>query len=282
MTRNLDVISSNLVDGYRQSLTLVEHGQDALLVMPQTFSDGTLLSVLISTGGTVVSVTDRGITSDLLGIAGVDISRGAVARSWEAVLKSGRTLPAFGAEPWEITASGDAEDLSTLVQVVADTALRAEGLKVLAVPRRGGSYADSVVRRVLQHSLPVVPHAPMAGLHGSHRKVTCKIEIRNGVYLQALAGKDGDTRALAYDHAAALFGSSAAPVSNRLCVLQGKSWAKWQIDGLRDVARVSVDDELAGLLDEYRAFTSALPTKYAGGNQMLEPYLYKTPRITPG
>lgn len=253
MTRSLDVISKNLVEGYRQSLSLTEHGEDAFLVMPQTFADGTLLSVLISTDGSAVSVTDRGLTADLLGISGVDISRGSVAKSWEAVLKSGRTLPAFGAESWEITASGGAEDLPTLVQVVADTALRAEGLKVLASTRRGGSFAESVLRQITAHDLAVVPRAEMPGRHGSRRQVTCKIEVAAGVFMQALAGKDRDTRSGAYDHAAALFGDSQAPLSSRLCVLQGRQWDKWQIDGLKDVARVSLDDELKDLLTDYNS-----------------------------
>lgn len=253
MTRSLDIISNNLVDGYRRSLTLAEHGEDTFLVMPQTFADGTLLSVLISTSGTEVSVTDRGLTSDLLGMAGVDISRPNVAASWNAVLQSGRMPPAFGAEPWEITASGSPDDLSTLVQVVADTALRAEGLTVLATGRRRGTFADTVLQQVVAHNLPVVPRAPMPGRHGSQRKVTCKIDVHAGVFLQALAGKDREARSGAFDHAAALFAGSAVSKSSRLCVLQGNEWDGWQIGDLREVAHVSLEDELPDLLAGYRS-----------------------------
>jgi hypothetical protein len=245
-----DELREQVVAGFAASIDVRPYGRDFLLGLPQTFEDGTLLSVLVTNIGGQVEVTDRGLTAEQLSLVGVDITRGVAQSSWEAVRTSGHTLPAMGAESWEISAAGGWEQLSHLVQVVADTALRAEGLRVLTRQVRHRTFSESVVVRLAEARLPVVPRAPMSGRNGSARLVTCKVDVESGFYVQALAGRDSEARLQAFDHGFALFSTAVPDQRRRIAVLQDAPWPAWQVNDLRDVATVLTGDEFPGRLQE--------------------------------
>lgn len=255
MTVDTESLKADLVAGFARSVHLRAHGDNTLVVMPQTFSDGTILSLLVSDCDGVVTVTDRGTTADQLSSVDVDITKGVPQASWRAVRTSAGMLPAMGAEDWELTAAGSRDDLATLVQAVADTALRAEGLRALSRTRRSRTFGDRVIGQLVDSNLPVIPRASMKGRHGSSRQVTCRIEITSGYYVQALGGRDTESRSWSFDHAASLFSTAHPDKSHRFAVLQGSGWPMWQIEGLREVARVADEDELQDVAAELLAHT---------------------------
>lgn len=243
-----------IVKGYAETLKAVPYGDGHLISLPTTFTSGNLMTVLVTFESGAVSVTDRGLTADELSDAGLDLSSGRVARSFSAVCASTGLPPVFGAENWEITASADAADVAIAVQAVADAAMRADGLRALATSSRSATFAEVAVARVAARTA-VVPHAKMPGKYGAIRRVTLSYvgHDNESYYVQALAGRDRESRVRSYDHASGLFLGAAPSITHRVALLQHGDWESWQVKNLGEVCRV-IDEEEA---DDFIAATAA-------------------------
>ncbi|WP_156686773.1 hypothetical protein [Mycobacterium sp. Marseille-P9652] len=243
-----------IVKGYRETLKAVPYGDGHLVSLPTTFASGNLVTVLVTIDDGVVTVTDRGLAADELSDAGLDFSSGRLARSFAAVRDSTGLPPMFGAEEWELTAAADAADVAVAIQAVADAAIRAEGLRALAGSRRSATFADRAIDRVAART-PVVPRARMPGKYGPGRLVTLSYAGRDSenYYLQALAGRDSDTRIRSYDHASGLFLGATPSLNHRVALLQKGDWEPWQVHNLTEVCKV-IDETEA---DQFIAETAA-------------------------
>jgi hypothetical protein len=242
-----------IADGYRNSLASVPYEDGELISLPATFASGALVTVLATISGGVATVTDRGLTADELGDFGLDLSSGRAARSFIAVRDSTGLAPAFGAEEWEITARVDAADIAIAVQAVADAAIRADGLRALAQTERVASFAEKTIDRI-SITTAVVPRAKLPGKHGSDRKVTLSYLGRDSqnYYVQALAGRDNETRIRSYDHASGLFLGASPSITHRVALLQHGRWERWQVENLTEVCKV-IDEREA---DQFIADTA--------------------------
>ncbi|AOT25780.1 hypothetical protein SEA_TORTELLINI_35 [Mycobacterium phage Tortellini] len=248
-------VIDTIVDGYRDSLSAVPYGDDSTLIsLPATFASGEMLSLLITVTAGLVNVTDRGQTADVLLDYGVDRTKGRAAASFDAVRRSVGLPPVFGSADWEITAAVDPSDVAIAVQAVADAAMRADGLRVLARDTRSASFADKSVRRISERTA-VVPRARIPGRHGGQRPVTLSYPGKDGgdYFLQALASRDSETRLTAYDHASGLFMNAQPELSHRIALLEDGSWEPWQIKGLKSICRVVVEDEVDSLVQDTAA-----------------------------
>lgn len=235
-------VIDDIVTGYRDCLAATDYGDGHLVSLPATFESGNLVTVLISRTDGVATVTDRGLAADELAIAGLDLT-GRAARSFAAVRDSTGLAPMFGADDWEISASVDAADVAIAVQAVADAVIRADGLRALVTAARPASFGDKTIARFAAHAA-VVPRDKMPGKHGAMRRVTFSYRGRDEAqyYVQALAGRDTETRVRSYDHASGLFLGAAPEPNHRVALLQHGDWERWQIENLREVCRV-VDEQ---------------------------------------
>jgi hypothetical protein len=243
-----------IVKGYRDALEAVPYGDGHLISLPTTFASGNLVTVHVAIEGGVVTVTDRGLAAEELADVGLDFSSGRLARSFAAVRDSTGLAPMFGAEEWELTASADAADIAVAIQAVADAAIRAEGLRALSVSRRSVTFADRAIRQ-LSTRTPVVPRAKMPGKYGAERLVTLSYKGRDSqnYYVQALAGRDSETRSRSYDHASGLFLGATPSVTHRVALLQKGEWESWQVNNLTEVCKVVEETEA----DKFIAETAA-------------------------
>ncbi len=239
-----------LVRGFRDSLEVVPYGGGELVSLPTTFSSGAMLSVLVTIDGGIASVTDRGLAADELTDAGVDLQSSRVFQSFSAVRGSTGLVPMFGAEPFEISASVDVEDVAIAIQAIADAAMRADGLRVLSATTRAVSFADRSIERVNART-PVIPRAPMLGRHGEKRVVTFSYTGRGDVsyYVQALSGKDPDARSRSYDHASGLFLGALPEKTHRIALLQDAKWEPWRVDYLQELCRTVDENDIDDFVD---------------------------------
>lgn len=203
----------------------------------------------------VATITDRGVTADQLEDAGVNVDdQPRAARSFAAVRDSIGLPFAIGAGPWEIASSVDVGDIAIAVQVLADAAIRADGLRVLGSGNRATSFADKSVSR-LSARTAVVPKAKMPGRHGGDRQVTLAYKGNDDArfYVQALSGSDKDSRTRSYDHASGLFLGAPPDQKHRVALRQNASWELSLINNLREVCQVVDEDEI----DDFVSSTAA-------------------------
>lgn len=246
MTALMDTIGDSLVAGYRDSLHLHRFGADgALITLPHTLQDGTPVQVLVEREGKLVTVTDRGLVADHLDMFGVDLDRTTVAGSWAAIRAGITFSPAIGSDDWDISAMGGQGEMAALVQAVADAAVRADGLRVLASGHTPKSFAGRVVAAIGER-VAVVPRAALPDRFGAQRQVTCSVGVSNVRYVQALSSGSKARRVQNFDKARSMFSSSTAPEKHRVSLLEGSAstWDRWQMDGLREVGVVAFDHDI--------------------------------------
>lgn len=250
----MSAVIDAIANGYRESLGSVPYRGGELITLPTAFASGTLVTVHVVVDQGVVTITDRGLTAEELCDAGLDMQSPRVARSFDAARDSTGLAPAFGSADWEITASADVGDIAIAIQSVADAAIRADGLRVLATAKRSSSFATQTIDRVSVRTA-VLLRAPMPGKHGSSRQVTLSYGGRDEqpYFVQALSGGDKEARIRSYDHASGLFFGATPELTHRVALLQKGAWERWQIETLRDLCQV-VDEEET---DQFVAATAA-------------------------
>lgn len=237
-----------LVADYRRQLAVERSGTGLLFTLPQTLHDGTPVQLQVEFDGSTAQISDLGLLADHLDMAGVDLGRRQIAAAWGQIRSSIGYEPALGAEPWELSAWADRTALSSAISAVADSAIRADGLRVLASQYRPKSFSERVVH-TLGNRLTVVPRAVLPGKYGAQRTVTCSVGVKEVSYIQAVGASD---RMASFDHTVSLFNASTIPADHRIALLQGprKTWESWQIQALEDVSTTRFEDNLVSMVEE--------------------------------
>ena len=248
-------VKEALVAGYRELLHVESIDDDSsLIVLPATFTGGSLLALQLTAAGDAVTVTDRGQSADELLNAGVDLRSKSVYRSFASVRESTGLPGSIGAEDWELSVTVDSADLAIAVQAVSDAAMRADGLRVLSKAHVATTFADTVLMTVSER-FPVVPRAPLAGRNGGSRKVTARVDVRDDdqYFVQALSGKTSERRWESYDHASGLFLNASPDPKHRVAIMQSGNWEYFQVEGLKSVCRVILEDEVPDFMNSLAA-----------------------------
>ncbi|UNQ40236.1 hypothetical protein MPC38_02930 [Prescottella equi] len=243
-----------LVEGFRLSLDVCTYGDGFLVNLPQSLTSGTILALLVEDDGEVVSVSDRGLIADELEMVGVDIEDPIASKSWSAVRQSIGRPEVFGVEAWELSACGPSEDLFSLVQAVADAAMRADALRPLSRKHRSGGFRERVIQLAGAHHLAVVPNAVLQGRHGSKWKTTCRIDAGTPRFVQALGGRSRQQRMAMFNKAVATFTNVEFEKSALVSALEGNDWEPWHFETLKDystpVLESDIDSFMEGLAEE--------------------------------
>jgi hypothetical protein len=247
MTGTSEFIEELAAD-YRRQIDVRKSGYGYLFTLPHTLHDGTPVELYVEFNGQAAQINDQGLLSDLLYRAGVDLGKKQIATAWKHIQASVGYAPAFSAEPWELSAYAERSQLSSALYAVADSAVRADGLRVLASQYRPRSFSELVVS-TLGRSLTVVPRAVIPGKYGSQRVVTCSVGVKKVNYIQVVGASDPMG---SFDHTISLFNSSTIPAEKRIALLQGPvgTWEGWQVRALEDVSTTRFEDDLAAIVDE--------------------------------
>jgi hypothetical protein len=176
MTATSDFIEE-LAPDHRGLIDVRTSGHGYLFTLPHTPHDGTPVELYVEFDGQTARINDQGLLSNHLDVAGVDLGKKQIATAWTRIQTSVGYAPDFSAKPWELSALAERNRLSSALYAVADAAVRADGLRVLASQYRPRSFSERVVR-TLGRRLTVVPRAVIPGKYGSQRVVTCSVGVR--------------------------------------------------------------------------------------------------------
>lgn len=254
MSIDLDTLEADITNELAGRVSTRRMALGELVTLPFTYSTGNLVQVLVSriSDGEWL-ITDRGRTAGQLAMAGVDLDkRNAAAQSWQAIVGSMHAQPPILTEvaKFDLAASSGAGGLASAILEVGRTAVHAEMLKVLAPGFRAGSFGQMVLARVASRELSVVPDAPMPTRHGGVRRVTGRIQARQGIFIQAVSAKA--TANESYDKAQSIF--TSAEVANEALVAvmaRDVKLSSWQIETLEENGTTlderDLDDYLDGL-----------------------------------
>lgn len=233
--------------------TVHEYGAGVLVDLPWDFGDGDGLAVYVEeVGGGMVNLTDRGLTADVLALAGVDLASPAARKSWDAI-RSLVTQPApFGRDldEYEIATFTNTDNVARALHEVAATMLRAEGLRAIGTRTRRVGLSDRIIRRAHGAGLKVVPRAEVATRFGGSRQVTAQVIGGRDVFMQAV----GSAATEAYDHTRAIFGD-AELTSDRLVavVAADVKLDRWQVSALTQDGTVIDEPDLPEFLSSLAA-----------------------------
>lgn len=214
-----------------------------MLLTPWDFPDGRTLDLYVQQmSDDWYFVSDRGLVADRLSDAGVDVSRGAGARSWE-MLRRGLSVVLADAGRYEIAGTAVRSDLGGVINDVAVRALQGDALRVLGRTRRNQGFAERAMKEAVSFDLGVLPDSTLSNRFGGTRKVTFSAEGAGGkCFVMALGRSDSfiedhDRAKLAFEDAevdrfekACLIGSLARPLP-------------WHIKSLEDVSEVYGEQE---------------------------------------
>jgi len=219
--------------------TVVHPYGDGLLVdLPLTYSDGDAVRVLVEPMGDGFRVTDRSTAAELLTLAGVSVAAGRPAQAFASAVRASG-LNNIGAGPGELATFGTAEELGSLVLAVAQTSIRVEQLRVLAVRQPVVRFHEQVTTRVRQWAAAgrqVRRDAPIQLRSGRTRVVTVRVSGGDrSAYVQAVSRRDPEHSA---EHCYYLFGNSTVDPSDRIAALDGRA-DDWPAALIAEVASIS-------------------------------------------
>jgi hypothetical protein len=247
MTETSETVEKSAAD-YPRLIDVRKSGYGYLFTLPHTLHNGTPVELYVEFDGHAARINDQGLLSHHLDMAGVDLEKNRIATAWNQIQTSVGYAPDFSAKPWELSALAERNRLSSALYAVANSAVRADGLRVLASQYRPRSFSERVVS-TLGRRLTVVPRAVIPGKYGSQRVVTCSVGVKTVNYIQAIGGSD---RMGSFDRTISLFNSSTIPADNRIALLQGPAgkWEDWQVRALKDVSTTYFEDDLSAMVNE--------------------------------
>ncbi len=246
---------TSALEAFRATLDEIAHaepwGDGELLITPWEFSDHEPIVLYVRGGGGDFLVSDRGQASDNLNLAGLDFSKPAVSRSWAAIQRSVESDPFVHrvASQWELAARSSEGDLGLAIHQVAEAAIRADGLRVLAGARTTAPrFSQWVISEASARGLSVVPRAEIQSTVGVKRQVSALIEGSRKAYVQAL-GPTHDAWE-SYDRARSLFSDTKLDIRERFTVVSRDSTlTAEQLRGIGQYSEVVDEKDFSGLLE---------------------------------
>lgn len=239
---------------YVEGTEVRPYGSAYLVYTPVSLEGGQVVTVYVEEiGEDVFNLSDRGQVTDELALAGVDLATNVqAARSWVAVKRSLDLSPAIGdVGEFELSASASGDMIGRAVMRLSETALRAEGLKAFAPHRSRRSFRERVISTAGERGLAVVPKSKLPIRGGVRREVTCRVDGKRSVYVQALSAVSAME---GYDHARSIFTDSRiAPTSKVAAIQDAAKVSQWQIDALSEVSTVVFEKELGNFYDQLAA-----------------------------
>jgi hypothetical protein len=227
----------------------IEIFEDQLMVdMPFSFSDGDLVSLIVFPVGQGYKVTDGGDTALKLDLLGVDMTRGAVADTWDT-LTAGLAQKNFSPEGDEIAVVVGPTEVPRGLLEVALNCIRAEQAKIKAVPPRSAPFSEQVNSRI--HTFIEAGHQnaiweknkAIRLSSGRQRQITGVFkkneDDRMPLLVQAVGGRNQQERNDPADRAFTIFSNVDRAREDKLVVAIGdrSSWDKGMIRELSDVAQ---------------------------------------------
>lgn len=150
MTKTSDFMEELAAD-HRRLIDVRKSGHGYLFTLPHTLHDGTPVELYVEFDGQTARINDQGLLSNHLDMAGVDLGKKQIATAWNQIQTSVGYAPDFSARSWELSAFAERSQLSSALYAVADAAVRADGLRVLASQYRPRSFSERV-----EHSGPAL------------------------------------------------------------------------------------------------------------------------------
>jgi hypothetical protein len=227
------------------------------VVTPWAFRDGEAITVYVERDANgLISLTDRGAAAQNLLLAGVDMSKGAASRSWNAVKATlGQEYSSLAAfPPWEIGVAVLAETAGRAVREIAEVSLRADGLRDFAPANaRRGRLDSRVIAEAGRRDLTVIPRAKVNLRGGAQRPVSLKIEARTrNAYVQTLTRSNDPWGA--FDKARSLFESADIPEAERVSVIATDlELSPYQRDGIKEVSTLVPEHDIPDWLQHIAA-----------------------------
>ncbi len=143
MTETSDFMEE-LAPDHRLLIDVRKSGYGYLFTLPHTLHDGTPVELYVEFDGQTARINDQGLVSNHLDMAGVDLGKKQIATAWSRIQTSVGYAPDFSARPWELSAFAQRSQLSSALYAVADAAVRADGLRVLASQYQPRSFSERV------------------------------------------------------------------------------------------------------------------------------------------
>lgn len=251
-------VLASIVDQVGRSFGATPSGRGELIHLPLDYEDGDTVSVYVERiDGERYLVTDLGESAGRLDLAGVDLSRSAVDRSWNVIRRTAETEPPIFLErdvsEYEIATVARKEQLAITAMAVGAAMIRADGLRNLAPGFKPRTFAARLVRRIAEHDLTVIPDADMPIRFGGFRRVTAEIKAGEDFYTQALSSSD---RTRAYDHVRALFSDAAEDLAlrHKVIVIQDRmDLLPWQLQALESESTLVRESDLDHYLSNIAA-----------------------------
>jgi len=161
-----------LAADYRRQIDVRKSGYGYLFTLPHTLHDGTPVELYVEFDGQAARISDQGRLWHHLDMAGVDLGKKQIATAWKQIQTSVGYAPVFSAEPWELSAFAERSQLSSALYAVADAAVRADGLRVLASQYWPRSFSETGC----QHSGPALDR-------GASSRHSRKVRLTESCYL---------------------------------------------------------------------------------------------------
>lgn len=229
-----------LFRGIADQFDFQEYRDGLLITTPQTLTGGIPVELMATFEADRINLTDQGRVAQELDATGIDIFKGQTGELWKDLARSLTFDPAMGAEPWELSLSAPQQLMGAAVVELADAAVRADALRVLAPSFRPLTHDQRIIRAVHQSNdkIKVQPRAKIRLRGGGERQTSFSASLRHTVYVQSASLSSGTNSG--YDHALGVFSRALVDKDRRLVVLEGRSsqWERWQREGLSEIASV--------------------------------------------
>ncbi len=259
------VVISALLSSINDEIVTHEYGDGLLVDLPLTFSDGDSVRLLVEPMGSGVRVSDQASAYERLLMADVNPDAGRAAEAISATIRTAG-LSNVGGEADELATFGPLDDLGAMVLAVAQTAMRVEQLRWLAVRRAPTRFSERVMERVqaaAHQNWRIERNASIPLTSGRERMVTLAVEAPNGTaYVQALSAKDREQSA---EHCYYLFSWADVPSGTRVAALDGTS-SNWPSELVSELSTVAEVEFFANTGSLERAVERALASSAAASH----------------
>ena len=246
-------LRDRVADYLTSRIDVVDAGDSLVVWVPFYYSDDDAVCLTVTRSQESVSVTDQGSTLLHLRARGAGTELPRFQAAWSDISRPGnRFVPdGLSIKDSDIAAWGDLNDVGRLVQMVAESAVRAEGLSYIEEPKQRVQFATSVRHQVenLIQSPPYAGRSLVRGegrleqRSGKTRTVTSTIQTGNSIRaaIQAVGGQKPDQREAQVARCYLVFGQSNLLKDRKISVVSGTpgGWDKANLSELEEVSTLA-------------------------------------------